>query len=230
MQARFNLTPTSQIRKPTVYVNALMHEYKGYAFDETLAQNNRGLWREQAFSTNDSNIPMDVEIGTANGWFFSHQAAKAPERFLLGIELKFKPLILAIRRVLANNLINARICRFHAAYLDLLFADDEINNTYIHHPDPWTKRRKQKHRLMSNEFLDILYKKQRKNSFLDFKTDSRDYFFWAVEEIKKSKYSVIRYSEDLHRSEWVTENFVTQFEHIFISQGLPIFYMRLHKA
>jgi tRNA (guanine-N7-)-methyltransferase len=207
-----------------------MHEYKGYAFDETLAQNSKGQWRELAFSTKDTQIPMDVEIGTANGWFFAHQAEKAPDRLILGIELKFKPLILAIRRVLAKNLSNARICRFHAAYLDLLFSDGEINNTYIHHPDPWTKRRKQKHRLMSHEFLDILYNKQRNNSFLDFKTDSRDYFFWAVEEIKKSKYKMIRYAENLHQSEWVSENFITQFENIFINQGLPIYYMRVEKS
>jgi len=40
---------------------------------------------------------------------------------------------------------------------------------------------------------------------------------------------VERESLDLCRSEYAEENFMTHFEQIFLSQGLPIYYARLSR-
>lgn len=223
--ARLKLTKTREITNPTYYVEAINQEFAGYAFDEERAEQQCGHWRRNAFAGSDA-TPMDLEIGTGVGLFFAHHARLHPERFLVGIEIKFKPLIQSIRRALKENSKNARIVRHHAGFIENLFAIGELNNVYVHHPDPWTKPKKHKHRLLNREFLAKLYERQRPGSFLDFKTDSRDYFFWAQEEFKNSKYKIERYTEDLHHSTWAFENYVTQFEQFYLSVGQPIYYLR----
>jgi tRNA (guanine-N7-)-methyltransferase len=68
---------------------------------------------------------------------------------------------------------------------------------------------------------------QRPGSILDFKTDSREYFLWALDEIKQSRYKVVFQTLDLHKSEMQAENFVTTFERIFMNQGTEINFIRL---
>ncbi len=219
---------TRNLRRPTEYVTMLNGEYSDWAFNEERAPRLKSKWREE-FAVS-SEHPLDLEIGTGNGYFFAHLANTNPERALVGIELKFKPLIQSIRRAVRGGAKNARIIRYDAVRLDDLFATGELNNVYIHHPDPWLKKRQWKHRLIQTEFLVELYRLMRPGSFVDFKTDSRDYFEWAVPLFKASPFMLARETWDLHKSEWQSENFVTHFETIFLNKGQPIHYARLTKA
>ncbi|MCB0350998.1 MAG: tRNA (guanosine(46)-N7)-methyltransferase TrmB [Bdellovibrionales bacterium] len=216
---------TRAISNPTYYVDALNGEFADYAFNEERAEEFRGRWREAAFGATVQDA-LDVEIGTGNGYFFAHQSSTHTDRLLLGIEIKFKPLIQSIRRALKLNVKNARVARFNASFLENIFDEQEINNVFIHHPDPWNKNSKHKRRLMKSDFLKKLYTLQKPGSFLEFKTDSQDYFFWALEEFKNSSYKLERYSEDLHGSDWRDENFITHFEKIYMEKGQPIYYLR----
>lgn len=219
---------TRDLKRPTEYVTMMNGEFSEWAYNEERAPLFKGKWREAALKA-ETHVPVDLEIGTGNGYHFAHLAQKHPNRYLVGIELKFKPLIQSIRRALRGGAVNARIARYDAARVDDLFADGELNNIYIHHPDPWLKKRQWKHRLIQDEFLVTLHRLMRPGSFIDFKTDSRDYYDWAIERFHKSPFEVTRETIDLHNSEWKDENFVTHFESIFLAQGQPIHYARLVK-
>ena len=119
--------------------------------------------------------------------------------------------------------------RYNASVLKYIFDKDELDNVIIHHPDPWLKKSQKKNRIIQDEFLSDLYEIQKDKTYLDFKTDNLDYFEWALERFKDSKYKVTRETFDLHKSEWNEENFVTAFETIFIKKGQPIYYCRLEK-
>ena len=219
-----------EIRNPTYYIQALHGEYAPWAYAEQKAVGMKGRWREQAFDiSGGGEMPLDLEIGTGNGFFFAHRAALNRDRLIVGIEIKFKPLIQSIRRALASDCQNARIVRYHAAWVEELFAPSELNDIFIHHPDPWEHPRKQKHRLFRREYLNKLFNLQRPGAHLEFKTDSESYFRWAKNETEKTSYRLERYAENLHASEWGSENFVTHFESIFTKKGLPIYYMRLER-
>ena len=222
------LALSRELPNPTEYVKLLNGDYADFAFNEERAPAFKGRWRELAFSSGPHHR-IDLEIGTGNGYHFSHLAVKKPDHGIIGIEIKFKPLIQSIKRARAAGAINARIVRYDAGHLADLFAPGELNDVYIHHPDPWPKKRNWKHRLIQTEFLDLLYVLQRPGSFVDFKTDSEEYYDWAIDYFRNSKYEVSRETRDLHRSDWSTENFVTHFESIFLAKGQPIFYARLEK-
>src|SRR5690606_28115480 len=99
----------------------------------------------------------------------------------------------------------------------------------IHFPDPWVSPRKPQNRFVCARVLNWLYKLQRPGSKLEFKTDSREYFLWAMNEIKDTPYRVEFETLDLHQSPQASENFVTQFERIFMGHGIDINFVRLVK-
>jgi tRNA (guanine-N7-)-methyltransferase len=225
---RPRLAPTKGLPNPTEYVVALDGEFADHAYNEERAVALRGKWRSDAFKVSREH-PLDLEIGTGNGFHFTHLAKSNPQRSVLGLELKFKPLIQSIRRARAAGAVNCAIARYDASLLQHVFEEGELDNVYIHFPDPWSKKRQWKHRLIQTDFLDVLFSLMRDGSVLEFKTDNLDYFEWAAERFHASRFKVTRETRDLHRSEWAAENFVTHFESIFLSQGLKINYARLEK-
>lgn len=225
---KINLTRT--LPRPNAYTMALDNEFKEFAFNEERAPLNKGKWRSEVFKASDD-VAVDVEIGTGTGMHFAKHAAQFPERYIVGLELKYKPLIQSIRRAQLGGLRNSAICRYHAFNLDLVFEKNEINNMFIHFPDPWVTPRKPKNRVVNKNILDWIYEMQRPGSFLEFKTDSREYFLWALDEIRQTKYKIEFQTLNLykHDNEYKNNNFQTTFEKIFIKQGIEINYIKLVK-
>lgn len=222
------ISKTTTLPYQNEYTLALNGELSHVAYCESRAPKHKGTWRETVFLA-PPQAHLDLEIGTGNGIFFAHQAALQPTRRLLGIELKYKPLIQSIRRALRNDSKNAAVIRYHAFNIEELFTAEELNDIYIHFPDPWVAPRKPKNRIVNEKTLTALYRMQRPGSALNFKTDSREYFLWALGEIKKTPYQIEFQTLNLHQSEWKEKNFVTGFEKIFLKQNIEINFIRLIK-
>jgi len=225
---RVNLT--RKLPRPNAYALALDNEYKQFAFNEERAPLNQGKWRSDVFKCSEEAL-LDLEIGTGAGMHFAHHAQKFPERFVVGLELKYKPLIQSIRRAQSTGLKNSAICRYHAFDIDLLFAQNELNNVYIHFPDPWVTPRKPKNRVVNSKILNQIYQMQRPGSFIEFKTDSREYFLWSLDEIKETPYQIDFQTLHLYKDggSYLEANFQTTFEKIFVKQGIEINYIKLSK-
>ena len=228
MEKKLRLCRTKGLPNPTYYAEALQGEYADWAFCEERSIQQKGRWREQIFGVEESTA-LDFEIGTGNGYHFAQYAQDNPKRCFVGAEWKYKPLIQSIRRALNAGAQNARILRYDAALVDHLFAENELNNVIIHHPDPWPKKKQKKNRLINSVFLKNIYRLQREASLLEFKTDNRDYFDWAVDFFKASDYRINGVTYDLHSSEYASKNFVTHFEKIFLAKGQPIHMIFLSK-
>ena len=223
-----HLRPSRMISKQQPYVKMLCEDYNGEALTEEQGVALKGAWSNVFANSN----PIDLEIGTGSGHFFAYQSLKEPNRNLLGVELKFKPLIQAIQKCQDHPVRNFRIVRFRAEFLNLLVAPNEIENVFIHFPDPWPKRAQKKHRLLNKTFFNMLFELQKPGSFLQIKTDSRDYFDFILTQIKDSPYAEQAVSFDFHkdksepgfRGELILsrDNPPTQFEGIFLKQNLPI--------
>lgn len=226
-QVRMKLT--KNIPVPNEYIVGLTEEFADYAFDEERAPSFKGKWRSEVFKKDDEHR-VDLEIGTGNGFHFAHYAKSNPERSLVGFELKYKPLIQTIRRALRDGCENARVCRYNAHLICDIFEKNELNDVLIHFPDPYPKKKHRKNRLLTENFLNGLFELQKSGSKLYFKTDSEDYYDFALPNLESSKYEVVGETRDLHNSEFVEGNFVTAFEDIFLRKGQPIFYAEMLKS
>ena len=213
--------------KTNPYVELMYNQYKNWSFDER-ATENKGLWRSHIFKCQDS-TPLDLEIGTGNGFHFAHLCQKYPGRKIIGLELKYKTTIQSIRRSLRRGCTNGRMVRFPAERISEFLKKREINNVFIHFPDPWPKRKHLKKRLIQDPFVKDLFSIMKPGFFLELKTDDYNYFQWSMNVFKKSLFELSFFSEDLHRSFRRSRNFITHFESLFIKKGQPVFYCRFKK-
>ncbi len=224
-----SIISTKNIRNPTTYVVAVNDDYKDWVFDEERVLSQKSLWRSQVFQI-EENAFVDLEIGTGNGYFFTHHLQQNPNRKLIGLEIKFKPLIQTIRRALKAGQKNGRVARIQGERVDEIFSAGELDNVYIFFPDPWEKRKRQKNRLVQTAFLNKLFALQKPNSILEFKTDHAEYFTFALAEIEKSNYKIECVSYDFHKEPDQTNSFKTHFEKLFHDLGQPIHFCRMVKA
>lgn len=111
----------------------------------------RGRWHA-AFG---ADRPLCLEVGSGNGFFLAGMAARHPERSWLGIEIRFKRVVLCARKIDAAGVQNARIARYDAWWLDDLFEPDSLDGLFVNHPDPWEKARHEKNRLMGRYFAEL---------------------------------------------------------------------------
>lgn len=226
----YKVSKTRTLPNPNEYAQALLNDYPKNAVDEVRVLEHKGNWRSGFFEA-DENTPLDLEIGTGNGFHFANYVEKNPERILVGLELKYKPLIQTVRRALEGDNHRFAVGRYDARMIEELFAEEELNNVFIHFPDPWAKKPATlKHRCVQVNFLNKLYKLQKPGSFVDFKTDHPDYYLCVQESVKHTPYKVVRDTDDLHNSEWASENFMTHFEKLWTSKGLKSHYIRFVKT
>ncbi len=219
---------TRMLRHQNAYTLALEGEFRDTAFNEERGPLCKGKWRQDVFQK-PADAFVDLEIGTGNGVHFQHRCLAQPERCLIGIELKYKPLIQTIRGALRRGAANGRMVRYHAFNVDLMFEENELNDIFIHFPDPWTSPRKPNNRILNPRMLDLFYSLQKPGSKLDFKTDSLEAYLWSMRNVQESKYKIEFETRDLHSTDLAKENIVTQFERIFMRKGVPINFMRLKK-
>lgn len=125
--------------------------------------------------------PLHVEIGAGNGSFLVGLAEANPGWNVLGVELRYKRVWQCAVRIRKAGVANARIARYHAAYLDPLFAPGSVAGLYVNHPDPWPKARHEKNRLISRWFLEDCARWLAPGGWLRIKSDFAPNVARAVE-------------------------------------------------
>jgi len=115
--------------------------------------------------------PLHVEIGSGNGFFLAELALRHPEWNVVGVELRYKRTVLCAKKLRKHGATNARICRYHAAFLDDLFSEGSLAGLYVNHPDPWPKTRHDKNRLISRWFLEDVARLLAPGGWLRLKSD-----------------------------------------------------------
>ncbi|MBW2257600.1 MAG: hypothetical protein JRI25_23800, partial [Deltaproteobacteria bacterium] len=129
----------------------------------------RGRWGEHF----GRDVALHVEIGPGNGFFLAEMARRHPEWSWIGVELRYKRTVLCAKKLLGVGVTNARVVRYHAAYLDDLFEPGALSGLYLNHPDPWPKERHEKNRLVSRWFLEDVARLLRPGGWLRVKSDFR---------------------------------------------------------
>ena len=167
--------------------------------------------------------PLHIEIGMGKGRFIMDMAALHPDINYIGIERYSSVLLRALQKMEQNPLPNIKFICMDAADVAEVFAKDEVDRIYLNFSDPWPKDRHAKRRLPSRQFLaryDVILKKE---GTLEFKTDNRPLFDFAVEELEPAGWQAQVITYDLHSDPALMEsNVMTEYEEKFSSIGNPI--------
>lgn len=179
-----------------------------------------GRWRE-IFG---SDHPVHIEIGMGKGKFIHTMARLHPEIHYIGIEKYSSVLLRAIQKMEEEELPNLRFIRMDAEDITQVFAPGEVDRIYLNFSDPWPKDRHAKRRLPSRQFLaryDVILKAEGQ---LEFKTDNRELFDFAVAELAEAGWQARVITYDLHGDPALMEgNVMTEYEEKFSAMGNPIY-------
>ena len=183
-------------------------------------ETNKGAW-QQVFG-NDHEI--HVEIGMGKGKFIYTMAKEHPKINYVGIEKYSSVLLRAIQKMEEEELPNLKFIRMDAEDIGKVFGEEEVDRIYLNFSDPWPKDRHAKRRLPSGEFLKRYDGILKKDGKLEFKTDNRDLFTFALEELEPAGWKADYVSYDLHHDPQRTEeNIMTEYEEKFSAMGNPIY-------
>lgn len=178
----------------------------------------KGKWND--LFNNDN--PIHIEIGMGKGRFIMQMALENPGINYIGIEKYSSVLLRALEKRKEIELTNLYFIRYDAEYLTDIFAGDEVARIYLNFSDPWPKDRHAKRRLTSKEFLKKYDECLKKGGEVVFKTDNRPLFDFSLEEVKLAGWELKDVTYDLHNSEYLPGNVMTEYEERFVAEGVPI--------
>lgn len=180
----------------------------------------KGKWKKEVFG-NDN--PLHIEIGMGKGKFIMSLAKLNPDINYIGIEKYSSVLLRALQKMEIEPLDNVVFIRMDAEDICDVFEDGEVDRIYLNFSDPWPKDRHAKRRLPSRQFLARYDKILSPDGQIEFKTDNRELFDFALEELPFTNWELRAKTYDLHNDEALNEgNIMTEYEEKFSSKGNPI--------
>lgn len=166
--------------------------------------------------------PIEIEVGMGKGKFIMELAAQNPDINYIGIERYSSVLLRALQKRADLELPNIYFMCVDAKELNQFFAPEEVSKIYLNFSDPWPKDRHAKRRLTSPEFMKVYDQILAKTGKVEFKTDNQGLFAYSLEAIPEAGWSIDAFTHDLHHSDMVEGNVMTEYETKFSSMGNPI--------
>ncbi|MDO5540313.1 MAG: tRNA (guanosine(46)-N7)-methyltransferase TrmB [Eubacteriales bacterium] len=187
----------------------------------------RGCWSE--LFGNDH--PVHIEVGMGKGRFLTQLARLHPEINYVGIERYTSVLLRAVEKFQEEDRPeNLYFLCVDAGELPEIFGPGEVARIYLNFSDPWPKDRHAKRRLPSRQFLERYDKILKPEGTVEFKTDNRGLFDFALEEIDPAGWKLQMCTFDLHADEeLMKDNIMTEYEEKFSAQGNPICKMIIYR-
>lgn len=171
------------------------------------------------------------ELGSGSGGHIIEHAQKAPRTLFIGVELRYKRAWRTIEKAEKYGINNLYMIQGDARAIESLLEDGQLHGLYVNFPDPWAKKRWLKHRLISTPFLEVLARKLAPGGFFSHKTDHPNYFDSSLEALRNVKSLSPEFeTRDLHSTDRGADLVKSEFEKLFISQGLPVHYVLARKV
>lgn len=181
-------------------------------------EHHRGTWN-QVFGNSH---PLEIEVGMGKGRFIMEKASASPDINYIGIERYSSVLLRGLQKRSEMDLENIYFMCIDAKDMAEIFAPGEVDRIYLNFSDPWPKDRHAKRRLTSRQFLERYHNILKEEGRVIFKTDNRPLFDFSLEEVEEAGWTLEKCTFDLHHSEYLEGNIMTEYEEKFVAKGNPI--------
>lgn len=185
----------------------------------------KGKWSEVFGNKN----PIHIEVGMGKGKFITELARQNPDINYVGIEKYSSVLVRALEKRPELEQDNLMFIRMDAENLPDVFDKDEVVLIYLNFSDPWPKDRHAKRRLTSVQFLSRYDQFLEPDGRVIFKTDNRPLFDFSLEQVEEAGWILENHTFDLHHSEFLEGNVMTEYESKFVAEGKPINRMVIYR-
>lgn len=179
-----------------------------------------------------------LEIGIGKGAFISECARRHKENLYIGIELNKGVVSLATKKIarleeeIGETLTNLKVLDYNALELENIFEENGVDKIYLNFSDPWPKKKHEKRRLTSDDFLKVYNKILKPEGIIEFKTDNRSLFEYSIVNMNKNnmkfEYMSLNLHQDIELGKLNNEepNIMTEYEAKFCVNG-PIYKMKV---
>jgi len=160
--------------------------------------------------------PLEVELGCGDASFAVEYARQHPAMNFLGVERLLGRLQKLDRKGRRAGLKNLRGVRIESAYfLQYLLPKHSATALHIYFPDPWPKKKHQRHRLINEHFPALARAALAPGGKIFLRTDDADYFQQMTEVFASpGEFEKIETPPALAEMK-------TDFERDFNSKGIP---------
>lgn len=167
---------------------------------------------------------LHLEIGMGKGSYLIQMAAMYPECGWVGMEKDRSAAAVAARSKLEGDqdISNNRMIAGDARNILNWFAEGEVDVIHLNFSDPWPKKKYQKRRLSSAEFLKIYRTVLSDHGKILMKTDNQDLFEDSVLYFQENGFILTDFSVNYRRKEH-PEDAITEYESKFMAEGMPIY-------
>ncbi len=214
------------------YVNKI-HELHPYVVPGEEAAAFCGRWRDEIGVAEDA--PLVLEIGPGNGFFFRDLVGQRPDAAFVGVEIRYKRVWLTGKKARDAGHTNFRVMHQSFGYLDTYFAEDEISEVWINHPDPWPKDRHHKHRLLQPTFAALLASRVAPGGMVQVQSDFAPYGPLARAVFATEMWEELAFTADLHGGDGhaallLQGHIATNYERKKVAAGEPIMIARFRRT
>lgn len=143
----------------------------------------REKWREHFADRIGSTFSGQIvfEVGCADAPTLCDIAAKFPHVAFVGLDWKFKSIYVGAQLAREMGLRNVMLLRGRAQDLSRIFADGELDEAWVFHPEPCDRPEELPNRLLNEPFLMQLHRALRSpGSAVCIKTDHPGYYQWLL--------------------------------------------------
>lgn len=133
--------------------------------------------------------PQDIciEYCSGNGSWIIDKAKQHPDKNWLAVEKRFDRARKIWVKATNEKLPNLAVALAEGLDLTKQFIPDQsVQEIYVNFPDPWPKRRHEKHRIINPNFVSELARIIRPNGTVTLVTDDKDYSDIMIDEMQKA--------------------------------------------
>ena len=165
-----------------------------------------------------SQQPIEVDLGAGDGGFVIARAQAHPELNFLAVERLLGRARKIDKKARRLGLSNLRVLRMESLYtVQWLLPPGSVSAFHLLFPDPWPKKKQQKHRLIRGTFLAAIERALEPGGAFHAATDHEEYFAEIVGAFRNRAGWRAQLVEN---SAWLREK--TDFEIQFLSEGKKI--------
>ena len=213
-------------RGERVWINPYRDRLRGFP-DKLFTLENPDAERQRICSLLSSRSEIYLELGSGSGRHLLELGQRYPCSACVGFELRYKRAVRTMEKAQALDLANIYLIHADARLAHRILPHGMVNTLYVNFPDPWPKRRTEKHRLLNQDLLDICAQLLRDKGHIAVKTDSEQLFTGFCRLIERdSRYALQDVCTNLHKSSYAQDNIETEFEAMFRGKGTSIFYLK----
>lgn len=180
--------------------------------------------------------PVYLELGCGKGGFIAQAATMHRDINFLAIDLEYKMLGLARRKVSAAYeekelpTDNILLTAYNIEKISLLFGEkDNVDRIYINFCNPWPRNKHKKHRLTHPRQLTQYRNFLKNGGEIHFKTDDDELFEESIGYFEECGFRIKYVTRDLHSSGY-EPNIMTEHEKMFSDEGIKIKFLIAEKA